>query len=184
MGKQTADLSFYYSFCYLFFTSHFKNLSGTTNKVQREHSKIELKYYKPETVPPDITWNVLSKVYALFRDVSIMMCVCRTDFLLRFDNLTTRFCLSKPSCRNIKKQKNSTVFTFALPLCSCLERCVPLLFVYFGKEALLSTCLLWVNQYRPDSCQLCPSTGSACMAAAGRPPHSAPFSPIALRATL
>lgn len=37
---------------------------------------------------------------------------------------------------------------------------MPVLFIYFGKEDPISTCLLRVKEDRPDSCQLCPSAGS------------------------
>lgn len=96
----------------------------------------------------------------IIRNVRCVFCACSPVFRLRgFWGLTIY--LSKPPCRNKKRQrKKSTIFTFSLPLCSCLGRCVPPLFVYFGKEGPLSTCLLWVNEHRPDSCQLCPSTGS------------------------
>lgn len=81
--------------------------------------------------------------------------------------------LSEQPCRNEKRQgEKSTIFTFSLPLCSCLGRCVPLLFVYFGKEGPLSTCPHWVNGRRPDSCQLCPSTGC------GQPSPSRPASTL------
>lgn len=51
---------------------------------------------------------------------------------------------------------------------SSLGRCVPPLFVYFGKEGLLSTCLYRVNKYRLDSCQRCPSTLLSSLAKAAQ----------------
>ncbi len=82
-------------------------------------------------------------------------------WILRFDDFTTWYiCPSRHAEIKRDKERKKEIFTFSLPLCSCLGRCVPPLFAYFGKEGPLSTCLLRVNEYRPDSCQLCPSTSS------------------------
>lgn len=43
------------------------------------------------------------------------------------------------------KEKNNLTPPSHAPLCSCLGRCVPMLFVYFGKEGPLSACLELTN---------------------------------------
>lgn len=70
--------------------------------------------------------------------------------------------LSKPPCSNKKKQrKKSTIFTFSLSLLQLSGKmCATTICLFWEGRSSLSTCLLWVNEYRPDSCQLCPSTGS------------------------
>lgn len=82
-------------------------------------------------------------------------------------------CLSKPPCgekdKERKAQLSLSLFSLHMP------RKIVSLYLFILGWKFLSTCLLRVNKYSPDSCQLCPSTDWGMLVStlwfSSNPPH-------------